>query len=794
MRVPLPDKKPSIALVALALTASAAPLAAAPPTAEQRLERLVNELEQRRVELHVPGMAVAVVSGDEVILSRGFGLADVDEQRPATDETLFAIGSTSKAITASLIGMLVDEGRMSWDASPRDYLPFFRLGDADADGQVTIRDLLSHRSGVATMTMLWYGNDVTSREVLEAYGRADLLYPFRERFNYSNVSYLAAGLAAAEAGGASWEALVTERLLGPLGMASSNTSLAEARSDPRMAVGYRWLQDDQTLRVHPMRDVSVVGPAGSINSSARDMAQWVRLQLRRGEHDGHRLLSEAQHAETWKRHVDIGDQEYGLGWFLRDWRGRRMVDHSGGIDGFTAKVAMLPDEDLGFVILTNLFATPLAEMAPTIVFDAMLGDWSDDGSAAPEEDVAALLGTYIGNFGQFRDAKFEVVVQNGRLAVDIPGQMVCELNQPDETGRRTLIVSDAIAVRFDRGDGDEARSLTIEQAGYSFELPREGVELPVEIDLEAARAYLGPYRSADEDRSTEIVIRNNRLAVDVPGQMVFELHPPDDSGRWVFRARDTIWLTFARDGDGRVESMTFNQDGQQRLMERMPTGGSDLPTADELMQRVHASHGAARLASLGPLRATGTVRLRHVGVTGTVETLLADGLRSRTVLDFDRFGRLRSACDGERGWTDNAFAGLEQVHGARLGQIRRSHPLLLLEDWTDHYEQVRVHGRQEADGREVYVVRLYPAEGASEELLVDVATGLVVELRQSPRSETGTRVEVRTRFEDYRSVGGVLIPFRTVASNDISGAMVVQLDAVEAGAELPPDAFTLAAR
>ncbi|MHC5114700.1 MAG: serine hydrolase domain-containing protein, partial [Planctomycetota bacterium] len=349
----------ALVVLALGLTVLApAARAADAPTLQERLDRMVEQLEQRRVQQHIPGMAIAVVKDDQVILSRGFGVANVADGTPATDETLFAAGSTTKAFTATLIAMLVDDGRMDWDDPVGRHLPRFRLSDPESNDEVAIRDLLSHRAGLAAMNMLWYGTEATHDDVLAAAAKAEMLFGLGEKWNYSNVSFLAAGEASVHASGAdSWDALLADRILVPLLMASTSTRLSVAQADPRMATGYRWDEDASRLEVETLRSIDAVAPAGAINSNVKDMARWVRFQLNRGTFLGKRLLSKEHHKQTWTMHSTVTPGiDYGLGWMLRDWDGRTCIEHAGGIDGFTAEVALLPDENVGFVLLMNLFA------------------------------------------------------------------------------------------------------------------------------------------------------------------------------------------------------------------------------------------------------------------------------------------------------------------------------------------------------------------------------------------------------------------------------------------------------
>ena len=307
--------------------------AADSPAMEVRLQRLCDQLEKQRETLHIPGMAIAVIKDDKNILSRGFGVLDIESNLPATDETLFAIGSSTKAFTATLIGMLMDEGTMNWDEPPSKYLPNFHLSDAEADSQLAIRDLLCHRRGVGNADLLWAAGTASREKILETVCGAKLLSPFRKQFHYNNVMFLAAGQAAGRAAGKDWDAILAERILKPLGMASSTTSYESAQQNPMLSKGYDWDKEASEFKRKPMRNLSNIAPAGAINSNVKDMAQWVRLQLGRGEIDGKRLVSKERIEETWKPHITMaGDISYGLGWMLHKWNNHKLVEHGGKID------------------------------------------------------------------------------------------------------------------------------------------------------------------------------------------------------------------------------------------------------------------------------------------------------------------------------------------------------------------------------------------------------------------------------------------------------------------------------
>ena len=456
------------------------------PELQQKLDLLVEQLEQQRQTLHVAGMAIAVVKDDEVILAKGFGVTNVEKATPVTPETIFAIGSSTKSFTSTVVGMLVDEGKMDWDDPIAKYLPYFQMNvESDNESaEVTLRDVLSHRTGFTRMGILFASGQIPREEVLLDATKAEPYVPFREKWYYSNVTYMSAGVAAGKVDGTDWDTLVKERIFEPLGMDSTTTSVTQAEKDSRLASGYLWDEDLQAYEYKPMRNVDNIGPAGAINSNVLDMAQWLRLQLNRGEYEDRHLVSEETLRETWTKQIDITENVgYGMGWMIREWEGQPVIEHGGNVDGFSAQVAMLPESNLGFVLLTNASASPLPPQAISMVWDTLLGDIPTDTDSTGT-DYEPYLGEYIANFGQFQDTVFTVLVQNDRLAVDVPGQQVFQLKEPDEEGKWYFAITNDVAISFERDEADNVIGMKMYQAGKTLELPKEVVEIAEQIPLE----------------------------------------------------------------------------------------------------------------------------------------------------------------------------------------------------------------------------------------------------------------------------------------------------------------------
>ena len=231
---------------------------------------------------------------------RGLGVRDFEKQLPVTPDTLFAIGSSSKAFTSMLVAMAADSGKLSFDDPPRKFLPYFKLRDPEADARITVRDLLSHSSGLNRTDIAWLTGALSREEVIRVAAQAKPSAKLRERFLYQNVMYSAAGEVAARALGSTWEGLVEERIFRPLGMKSSVTNVPAMRRARDYSFGYFYDEDTKETRRLPTRDFPAVAAAGAINSNARDMAQWLRLMLGGGAFGGRRLVSEQGFADRWK--------------------------------------------------------------------------------------------------------------------------------------------------------------------------------------------------------------------------------------------------------------------------------------------------------------------------------------------------------------------------------------------------------------------------------------------------------------------------------------------------------------
>lgn len=376
-------------------------LAPAASAQELDVEAFVDYAQASFDAYDVPGASVAIVRDGHVVLTRGFGVRKLGEPAPVDADTLFAIASNTKAFTAAVLATLVDEGKLSWDDRVIDHLPDFRLYDPYATREFTVRDLLSHRSGNASQAgdLLWLRSTFTREEIVHRIRFIEPAYGFRSRYGYQNVMFIAAGELAGAIAGEGWDALVRERIFEPLMMTSTNTSI-EART-----AGGNWAtphvpKDGKPVAIEP-ENVDNLGAAGAINSSADDLSRWLLLQLGRGTLGDVHVFSEKQSEQMWTAHtpLPIGSSSpelaarkprfaaYGLGWRIKDYRGRKLIHHGGGLAGMTSLTTLVPEENLGIVVLTN--SETSAQTAITYwVLDRYFGasetDWTTAQRTAAE--------------------------------------------------------------------------------------------------------------------------------------------------------------------------------------------------------------------------------------------------------------------------------------------------------------------------------------------------------------------------------------------------------------------------
>jgi CubicO group peptidase (beta-lactamase class C family) len=520
-----------------------------------------DEIAKRAMEdYEVPGLAIGIVVDGHLVYAKGFGYRDVEKKLPVTADTMFPIASCTKAFTAFIAGSLVDEGILSWDQMVIDVLPEFRLFDQYATQNLTMRDLLTHRSGMPRHDFMWYNSTMSRAEVIRRIRYLEPSCDLRERYQYGNLMYLTAGYAMEQLAGKSWEAMVSEKILSPLKMKRTNFSVEEMQKDKDFAYPYR--EKNGQIKRMPFRDVSLVGPAASINSSVNDISHWIQMQLAGGIYEGTPMISPATLQEMHTPQVIIpGAPEskesliyaYGIGWGISSYRGQYFLSHDGGIDGFTSVVGILPHKGIGVVVLANRNLTSLPRFLSLQAIDRVLElpqiDWLKEGldgikkskESAQEnkkkEDFQRKKGTtpshpleqYAGAYEHPGYGIVKIECVEGKLRSTFNGIASAlehwhyDVFEVGEESQDTLISREGTKIAFRNDVRGEIEDLVIPFEPNAGDIVfRKKVEA-AHSTLSYLRQFIGLYEIYGY--TVEIVIRNHALCAVIPGQPLYELVP-----------------------------------------------------------------------------------------------------------------------------------------------------------------------------------------------------------------------------------------------------------------------------
>lgn len=533
---------------------------------DNRLKGLDKELNKILEVTKAAGFAVAIVDGDKVIYAKGFGYSDYENKIPADANTLFAIGSSTKAFTASILGQLREEDQLSFDDSPLKYVPELKFYNDDMNNHIIIKDLMSHRTGLPRHDFSWYLFPSADKDSLLQ--RVKYQEPFtgiRQQWYYNNFMFLAQGVIAERITGKSWEANIKERFFTPLDMTRSNVNIEELEKSSNTAFGYELKKGDVISKMDYYK-IGGMSPAGSINSSVNDMSKWLITWLNKGKYKDQSILSEAYLNEAISsqmvitpslpdaKNPDMHISNYGYGWMIASYRGHYRVEHGGNIDGFSASVAFFPSDNLGIVVLANQNGSAVPGLVRNTIADRLLQgektNWTkrfiegqEQAKKAGEEVKTKSTSTkvkntkpshnlleYAGKYSNLGYGEFDIKVENDSLFAIFKLKKLYlkhyhyDIFEPFEATTTAVDTSVSSPLRFnfitnDVGDISYAK-MQIEPTLDPIEFKRSPNTITVnKIDLEK---YTGDYNLLGTP--LKVYIKDeNVLYLFVPGQPEYEL-------------------------------------------------------------------------------------------------------------------------------------------------------------------------------------------------------------------------------------------------------------------------------
>ncbi len=742
---------------------------------KSRLAKIEEKVEARRKELGIPGMSLAIVKNGEVILSRGFGYKDFSKQIPVTADTQFAIGSATKAFTALSVLMSQDEGKLSLDEHPNKYLPYFKINDAETNEKIKVRNLLTHSSGLNRTDLGWVTGKLTREEIIKVAGEAKPVAKLGEKFLYQNVMFAAAGEIVSKVQKMPWENYVAQNIFKPLGMTNSNLSIAEMQKSKDYSLGYEYNFDTKETINKPTRELSAISPAGSINSSANDMAKWLKFLLSKGEVSGKRLISEKGFTEWTTAQQNIspnGKFAYAMGWFVQELNGKKVLQHGGNIDGFNSMVAFMPDENIGFVMLTNVTASSLGSELIPVIFDGILKEEkpSEQTAAVGDEKEIGLYNLAAANMD------IEVKMQDGKLVAVVPGQPNYILEKVTDRKYKLSGAPEGFFITF------KDDSAYLEQPQGNFTLPKKGAANPISSS-ESAKELIGKYQTPDGKGKIEIKDADGKTSLVVGDQPAYPLIEKEKDLFGSPLLPDTYKVKVNRAANNKIEGITLVQHEGEFAFKYIgeTENKTDTPkiTVDELMTKiVEALGGETNLRKVNSrvmefdidfvnqgLKGYGTSYSKAPNMASSKIFVTALGKKIATLDDY---------FDGTNGGEMVSFAPAETYTGQRLEDARYNANFYTFLEWKTGNATAEITGMQKIGDEETYAVRIKPEKANAVTYFISAKTFLPVKQTSVVVSSTSSqKIPTSTTMSDYRKIDGVMIPFKVMSENIGNGLTIM---------------------
>lgn len=568
---------------------------------DKRLKGIEKDLNEILEVTQAAGFAVAIVEGDKIIYSKGFGYSDYENKIAADENTLFAIGSSTKAFTSSILGQLRNEDKLSFDDSPIKYVPELKFYNDEMNRQIMIKDLMCHRTGLPRHDYSWDLFPSLDKDSLLA--RIEFQEPFvgvRERWYYNNFGFLTQGVIAERITGKSWEDNIKERFFKPLGMTRSNVSITELKESSNAAFGYQ-LKDDSIIDKMDYYHIAGMSPAGSINSSVNEMGNWVITWINKGKFKGEEVLPEPYVNEAMSSQMVVGSglpgkefpdmhmSNYGYGWFTSSYRGHYRVEHGGNIDGFSANVAFFPSDSLGIIVLVNQNGSPVPNMVRNTIADRMLDaertgwakkykdgqekakkaqrDVKDDVSSSNVANTrpSHIAPDYAGKYAHPGYGEFVVTAKNDSLFVTLSKVNLYLKHYHYDTFEAMEVTEEGIDSTQTGGtkfNFSTNPSGDISLAKINFEPAVDPIEFKrtptaVSVDIETLERYVGEYQLGET--TIKVYTKSeSTLYLFVAGQPEYELLATGEH-KFSFKALEGFKVEFTESDDGSVDVMTLIQ-------------------------------------------------------------------------------------------------------------------------------------------------------------------------------------------------------------------------------------------
>lgn len=758
---------------------------------QSRLSSIEAKLIEKQKELGIPGISLAIVKDGKVILSKGFGYKNFEKKIPVTAHTQFAIGSATKAFTGLAALISQDEGKLSLNDSPKKYIPYFKINDPEIDKNIQVRDLLCHSSGLNRTDLGWITGKLNAGEIIRVAGEAKPMAGLRKQFFYQNVMFLAAGELVGKVQKMPWEKVIETKIFAPLGMTNTTTSVKQMQNAKDFSFGYEYNFDTKETRNLPTREISAIAPAGAINSSSNDMAKWLQFVLNGGEVNGKQLVSKTGFDEWLKPQMNIapnGSVSYGFGWFLQKWKDKKVVQHGGNIDGFNSMVAMIPEENLGFVMLTNVSASTLGNDLMEIVWSGILN----------EERSAPLSAQELKEVGKYTITQagldIEVANEDEKLVVKVPGQPTYTLENIKDRKYRLGGAPEGFYITFRESEA------YLEQPQGNLTLPKKGVKTDDTVTSDdSQKELIGLYESDARNGSTiEIKDVDGKTSLVVGAQPPYGLEKKETDTFAAPPLPAEFAIKVKRDESGKIVGITLVQpqgDAEFTKIAKDSLTADIMLSADELLAKmIKGLGGEANIRRITSRETVFDQNWINQGVKGFGKSFQSAPNKSSSSITLMALGKkigwINSYFNGTAGGDDYSFGRDETYTGARLEDAKSQNDFYEILDWKEKYEKVDIARKDKVGEADAYVVSIKPKTANAFTIYVSTKTFLPLRRIYLAISSTSPqKIPISDVYSDYRNIDGIMIPFKIVTTNPGMGDIITTVKEVKQNVKIPDNTF-----
>ena len=567
---------------------------------DKRFVGIEAEINKILKDNHAAGVAVAVVEKNKIIFAKGFGYRDIENKLPVTANTQFAIGSCTKAFTASVLGILQKEKSIDFDKPVTTYLPDLKFYTSDLTNHITLRDMMSHRTGLPRHDLSWYIAPDTRDNLVKRIQYMEPSAELRQTWQYNNFMYLLQGVVGEKLTGKSWESNVESKIFARIGMNNSNFSVKDLANYKEPALGYNVIKDS-VIHKTPYYDIAGMGPAGSINSTVMDMSQWLKVWINGGKLDTVEIIPASYITEAISSQMimapgtpttekpDIQFSNYGFAWMMASYKGHYRVEHGGNIDGFSASTSFFPSDSIGIVVLVNQNGSSVPSAVRNTITDRVLGlkyfDWNADvlkakakaKEKAKEAEKSTMsnqikdtkpshaLADYAGIYSNDAYGQFEIIVKADSLFSKLKNQnwwmeqFHYDIFRPYDT-EEGIDTADKSPIRFQFNTGLKGDIESVSLFNFEPAIPTpikfKRTNAAKDLKTDDLKKYVSIFSLAGADIKT--YLKENILYVSVPGQPEYELVPVGNH-KFDFKKVAGYAVNFELNDKEEILSLTFVQ-------------------------------------------------------------------------------------------------------------------------------------------------------------------------------------------------------------------------------------------